>query len=137
MFTLSTKVVYGVAAAFELALSQHGRPLQAKDIAHAQGIPEDYLRQLLAMLKRAKIVESTRGAQGGYILRRRASEITIGEIMACLEGHPNFTRIRIKDHTLASYFKEREGEIEDLFSTPLEELALDKQKREQNTMYHI
>jgi Rrf2 family protein len=137
MFTLSTKVVYGVAAVFELALSEGKGPLQARDIARAQGIPEDYLRQLMAMLKRAKIVESIRGVQGGYILKRRASEITIGEIMACLEGHPNFTRIRIRDRTLVSYFKEREKEIEGLFETSLEGLALDRQRCEQNVIYHI
>lgn len=83
---LSTKGQYGVKAMFDLALNYGDDPISLKGIAERQGISEYYLEQLMATLRRENLVKSVRGAQGGYVLSRDPSEITVGEILDVLEG---------------------------------------------------
>ena len=63
-----------------------GEPLQIRQIATQQNIPDRYLEQLLAILRRGNLVRSQRGARGGYLLAREPWKITLLEVMACLEG---------------------------------------------------
>ncbi len=71
----------------ELAAHHHdGSPLQIRQIAAGQGIPDRYLEQLLATLRRSGIVRSQRGAKGGYLLSREPWEITLWDIIRCIEG---------------------------------------------------
>lgn len=58
-------------------------------MAEAQAIPEAYLEQLLCTLRRAGLVSSARGAQGGYMLSRPPGEITVGQVLRALEGGLN------------------------------------------------
>lgn len=83
---LSTRGRYGVAALYELALRSDGTPVNLRQIAEGQGLSESYLEQLFLALRRANVVTSVRGAQGGYVLARPAAEITIGDIIRALEG---------------------------------------------------
>lgn len=83
---LSTKGQYGVKAMFDLAVHYGSEPTSLKGIAERQGISEYYLEQLMASLRRGGLVRSIRGAQGGYVLSRDPSEITVGEILDILEG---------------------------------------------------
>lgn len=83
---LSTRGRYGIHAMYDLALNAEGGPQSIKAIAEREGMPEAYLEQLIAVLKREKLVTSTRGAQGGYMLARRPEEITVGEVLRALEG---------------------------------------------------
>ena len=72
---------------FELANHYHkGEPLQIRQIAAAQNIPERYLEQLLVSLKTGGLVKSTRGAKGGYVLAREPRKITLLDTLRCLEG---------------------------------------------------
>ncbi len=57
-----------------------------REISESQGIPEEYLEQLMMPLKRAGLVRSQRGVRGGYTLARPASQITVLEILEALEG---------------------------------------------------
>lgn len=82
----SAKGEYGILALFELALHEGDSPLQAKTIAKKQHIPLRFLEQVLSSLKKAGLVESTRGAQGGYVLAKPASEIRISDILQANEG---------------------------------------------------
>ena len=82
---LSTRSRYGLRAVYDLALNRDG-PVAVKVIAQRQDISEAYLEQLFASLKRAKLVKSLRGAQGGYQLARPPEEISIGEVLRALEG---------------------------------------------------
>ena len=68
---LSTRGRYGIHAMYDLALYAEGGPQPIKAIAEREGVPEAYLEQLIAVLKRAGLVTSVRGAQGGYMLARR------------------------------------------------------------------
>ena len=83
---LSTRGRYGIHAMYDLALYAEGGPQSIKAIAEREGIPEAYLEQLIAPLKRAGLVTSTRGAQGGYTLARAPEEITVGDVLRALEG---------------------------------------------------
>lgn len=83
---LSTRGRYGIHAMYDLALNADCGPQPIKTIAERENIPQAYLEQLVAVLKKEKLVVSTRGAQGGYMLSRRPEEITVGEVLRALEG---------------------------------------------------
>jgi Rrf2 family protein len=84
---LSCKSEYALLALLELATHyQIGEPLQIRQIAAQQDIPDRYLEQLLATLRRGGVVKSQRGAKGGYILAREPWKITLLEVLDCLEG---------------------------------------------------
>lgn len=84
---LSCKSEYALLALLEMAANhQSGEPLQIRQIAAQQNIPDRYLEQLLATLRRGGIVKSQRGSKGGYLLAREPRKINLLEILACLEG---------------------------------------------------
>jgi Rrf2 family protein len=84
---LSCKSEYALLALLELATHYaQGEPLQIRQISSQQNIPDRYLEQLLATLRRAGLVRSQRGAKGGYILSREPWKITLLDIVSCLEG---------------------------------------------------
>ena len=82
----STKAEYGVRAMVHLARIDGEEPISLADIAAADGLPPAYLEHLMQRLRRADLVESRRGARGGYRLGRPAQEITMAEIVEALEG---------------------------------------------------
>lgn len=83
---LSTRGRYGIHAMYDLACNADVGPQPIKAIAERQNIPEAYLEQLFAVLKKDKLVTSVRGAQGGYMLSRSPNEITVGDVLRSLEG---------------------------------------------------
>lgn len=83
---LSTKGRYGVKAMVDLAIRYGGEPVSIKSISERQNISEYYLEQLFSPLRKANLIKSIRGAQGGYILSREPKDITVAEIMDVLEG---------------------------------------------------
>jgi Rrf2 family protein len=83
----SSKIEYALLALLELARHHpHGEPLQIRQIAAQQEIPDRYLEQLLATLRRGGIVKSQRGAKGGYLLAREPWQITVFDAISALEG---------------------------------------------------
>ncbi|MEH2291233.1 RrF2 family transcriptional regulator [Nostoc sp.] len=84
---LSCKSEYAILALLEMAAYyESGEPLQIRQIAAQQNIPDRYLEQLLATLRRGGIVKSQRGSKGGYLLTREPRKIILFEILECLEG---------------------------------------------------
>ena len=83
---LSTRGRYGIHAMYNLAEYAGEGPQSIKAIAERQQVPEAYLEQLIAVLRKAELVQSVRGAQGGYMLSRAANEITVGQVLRALEG---------------------------------------------------
>ncbi|MBP3593217.1 MAG: RrF2 family transcriptional regulator [Lachnospiraceae bacterium] len=83
---LTTKGRYGLRAVIDLAMYAKNEPVSLSDVAERQNISISYLEQLVAKLKKAGIVQSTRGAQGGYALAKAPEEISVGEILRALEG---------------------------------------------------
>ena len=82
----STKAEYGVRVMAHLAGRPEGEPTSLGSIAEAEGLPLAYLEHLAQRLRRAGLVESRRGAHGGYSLARPAAEITMSEVVQALEG---------------------------------------------------
>ncbi len=93
---ISTKGEYGLLAIFDLALQPADAPVQAVQIAERQGIPKQYLDQLMLSLRKAGLVASSRGRQGGYQLARPASTITLLDVVTALEGPVNNTNFVAK-----------------------------------------
>ncbi|EFA73175.1 Rrf2 family transcriptional regulator [Cylindrospermopsis raciborskii LB2897] len=84
---LSCKSEYAILALLEMATHyQNGEPMQIRQIANQQNIPDRYLEQLLATLRRGGIIKSQRGSKGGYLLAREPRKITVLDILECLEG---------------------------------------------------
>jgi Rrf2 family protein len=84
---LSCKNEYAILALIELAAHyKSGEPLQIRQISAQQQIPDRYLEQLLAAMRRGGLIRSQRGAKGGYVLAREPWKITLLEVMHCLEG---------------------------------------------------
>ncbi len=86
MMKLSTKGRYGLKAMFELALSYGEGPTPLNNVAQKQNISVHYLEQLIATLRKAGLVRSIRGAQGGYVLADKPENITVGDVIRTLEG---------------------------------------------------
>ena len=85
---LSSRVKYALLALLELASHQaQGDYLQIDQIAAGHQIPDRYLAQLLMTLRRGGLVRSQRGAKGGYFLAKEPREITVQEVLTCLEGY--------------------------------------------------
>lgn len=84
---ISSKGEYGIRAMLYIAEHSNTGPLTSHEIASHQGIPEAYLRQILALLSKDRLIHSHRGPQGGHLLARPASEISLGDILLSLEGH--------------------------------------------------
>ena len=82
----TTKAEYGVRLLIELGRQGAGEPTSLKAIAEAEGLPLAYLERIVALLKKAELVESTRGAHGGYRLARAAQDIRMDEVVLALEG---------------------------------------------------
>ncbi len=83
---ISTKGRYGLRAVIDIAENCGEGQVSLKDVAQRQGLSENYLEQIIFPLKKAGIVKSVRGSQGGYLLARRAAEISAGEVLRALEG---------------------------------------------------
>ena len=84
---LSCKSEYALLALIELAAHYDtGEPLQIRQISAQQNIPDRYLEQLLATLRRGGIIRSQRGAKGGYTLAREPWKINILDVIICLDG---------------------------------------------------
>jgi Rrf2 family protein len=135
-------------AAVDMAMQTGMAPIQAKSIARRQGIPPRFLEQVLHALKKAGVVTSLRGAQGGYVLSRKPADLSIADILEALDGplHPSVNglasvRPGTKSALLLGKVWERVNEAERhvLEAITVEELAGQQRQLEQQRtlMYHI
>lgn len=83
---ISAKADYAVRAAVELAAATGEKPVKAERIASTQGIPLNFLENILGELRHAGIVRSQRGAEGGFRLARPASEVSVADVIRAVEG---------------------------------------------------
>jgi Rrf2 family transcriptional regulator, cysteine metabolism repressor len=82
----STKAEYGIRVMAHLARHDGNHPISLGSIADAEGLPLAYLEHLVQRLRKASLVESRRGAHGGYTLARAPEEISMADVVAALEG---------------------------------------------------
>ncbi len=88
---ITTKAHYGLMAMCTLGRRYGDGPVSVREIAGLQHCSDSYMEQLIGMLRKAGLVKSVRGAQGGYILTRPPAEITAAEMFKALEGPLMFT----------------------------------------------
>ena len=147
---MSKRATYGILAAVDLATNAKEAPIQAKTISRRQGIPLRFLEQVLHAMKNAGLVESHRGAQGGYRLSREPAELSLADIFESLEG-PVFHRSHIDQrirsrHTtkpdilLGDVWEQvQQAERKVLEDITVKHLAVRQQfiDAQRNPMYHI
>jgi Rrf2 family protein len=83
---ISTKTRYGLRALVDLAAHSAGEQVALIHIAKRQDLSVNYLEQVFSLLKKAGIVRSVKGAQGGYMLAKDPAKITVGDIIRAIEG---------------------------------------------------
>lgn len=83
---ISTKARYGLRALVDLAVHSTGEQIPLVYIAKRQSLSVNYLEQVFSLLKKAGIVKSVKGAQGGYVLARPPAEITVADVVCAIEG---------------------------------------------------
>ncbi|NQT28513.1 MAG: Rrf2 family transcriptional regulator [Candidatus Omnitrophica bacterium] len=144
---ISTRTRYGTRLMLSLALSYGKGPFLLRDIAKEEQISEKYLSQIVIPLKAKGLVNSFRGAHGGYTLAKAPSQISIKEIVEALEGRLNLIG-RIKDISSYSQVSVRVthniwNEISEKMAKTLDSITLDdlvkesKAKGNKVLMYNI
>ena len=137
---LSTKGRYGLRALIDLAQYSEMEPVSITSISDRQGISERYLEQLMAMLKKAGLVKSIRGAGGGYILAKDLKEISVGDVLRALEGNLEPVecsglnpeeRCKAADSCVTKYVWQR---INDSINQTVDEMKLDQLVEESRKM---
>lgn len=83
---MSAKAEYAVRAMIQLATADDGEVVKTDDLAKAQGIPAQFLVDILSDLRTDRLVRSHRGRDGGYTLARRADDISIADVLRCIDG---------------------------------------------------
>jgi Rrf2 family protein len=83
---VSAKTDYAIRAALELAAAEDERPVKGERIATAQAIPLRFLENILMQLRHAGLVESRRGAEGGYRLAKPAADVTLADVIRAIDG---------------------------------------------------
>ncbi len=127
---LSIKVYYALQALLALASNQDAKPLAMRSIAKNNDIPLNFLEQILITLKKAGLVTSVRGNEGGYQLKKKPSLISCHDVVKVLVG-----KIQIIDKkgkrlsALDNFFGSLEQEINNKFlSVSLEKLLVEQKK---------
>lgn len=88
---ISTKGRYGLRSMLDLAVHSTGDQVALNAIAERQSISPNYLEQVFSLLRKAGLVKSVKGAQGGYVLADHPSKISVGSILRALEGELTIT----------------------------------------------
>ena len=137
MALISSKGMYGLSAMYELSLKNSEKPTQIKEISKNAKIPQNYLEQLLVILRRAELVTSVRGAHGGYFLAKKPEEISVKEILIALEGDLNITEFEIENPVLKLFYEESTYKLREIFNLSLKELQEYQEKLINQINYSI
>lgn len=140
---ISSKGKYGLVALMDICLYSRSEAVTLKSVSKRQDISERYLEQIFSILKKGGIINSKKGAQGGYFLARKPKDITVGEILNILEGYlkivsPNEEKNDIECFMQKKIWNNINRQIETYFnSITLEELVKDYIEGKITIMYYI
>lgn len=141
---ISTKGEYGLLAIVDIAMQPRDTAVQAVQIAERHDIPKQYLDQLMMLLRKAGLIESLRGRQGGYRLARAPRNITLLDVVQALEGpvsNQNFRSTRRKygvNHVLKQIWDElNESVVEALRKQTIEDVCRECQRSASVLNYEI
>ncbi len=139
------KTDYGIRALTDLAERYGEGPITSASIAARQGIPEPFLDQLMTTLRKAGIVHSLRGPQGGHQLARPPAEVTMVQVVLALEG--SLAPIECLEHPICpkgarcaqrEVWQEVQAQVQRVLSSvTIAELAERERRAEAAVMYHI
>ena len=136
---ISTKGRYGLRAMLDLAVYSKGDHISLKSIAERQNISEGYLEQVFSTLRKAGLINSIKGSQGGYALANKTENITVGSVLRVLEGNLSViddksmeekTNDRIEDCIRESVWSAINKSIDDV----VDKITLEKLTDEYNKM---
>lgn len=147
---VSAKDEYATRAVLDIALNQEMNPVSVKDISSRQAIPERFLEQIMTSLKKGGLVESVRGAKGGYRLARPASKISLADVvvasegpimlMDCIDSERKGSCDRVSYCVIRDTWREVQSSMVDVLkSVTIKDLCDKKKKNEQDKsyMFHI
>ncbi|MDA2938814.1 Rrf2 family transcriptional regulator [Acidobacteria bacterium AH-259-A15] len=136
---ITARVTYAILALFELALHPRETRVQAREIAQRQQIPLRFLEQIMIQLRKARLVRSTRGAAGGYVLDKPPAQITLKDVVEAVEGGISFFDPKLNPNSsILKIWSEIEGEfLEKLRSITLQDLVRRKFQEDKVIVYHI
>ncbi|MCP8967275.1 cysteine metabolism transcriptional regulator CymR [Ectobacillus ponti] len=136
---ISTKGRYGLTIMVELAKKYGEGPISLKSIAQAHELSEHYLEQLISPLRNARLVKSTRGAYGGYVLADQPSAITAGDVIRVLEGPISVVEVLDEEAPAQRqlWSRVRDAVQEVLDSTSLEDLVRYEEENGAGYMFYI
>jgi Rrf2 family protein len=144
LLDLSAKVEYALLALLELAIHHNKKvPVTMSEITAKQAIPERYLEQILTQLRRAGLIQSQRGAKGGFVLTREPWQITLLEIVSLVEGERKEREepcsITLEKTLILEIWEQANiASIEVLRRFTLQDLSNTREDRtQQNPMYYI
>ena len=137
MFSISSKGSYGLSAVYGFGLNFRNGPVQIRTIAEEYEIPQNYLEQLLIKLKNGGIMKSFRGASGGYMLARDPSEITVYDVLVCVEGDQDIVNDPGNTLVLKKFWKDAQKNVKEVFSVTIEELIMEQKRLEKNITFQI
>jgi len=126
-----------MAAIHQLGLLESNERLNIKTLAIKANTPEKFLGQILLELKKARILHSTKGANGGYTLAKALHEITLKDIISTLETNAFEDICQTDNPTLKLFWEEKQKAFIDVFDTPLSELSMYHEKANQSFNYMI
>lgn len=106
MLKISSRGHYGLRLMTELARAHGQGPLSLTEVARVENLPLPYLEQLVVPLRKAGLVEGTRGLHGGYTLARDPAELTVGAIMRVLEGPVSMVECTAEEYIRGSCERE-------------------------------
>lgn len=144
----SVKSEYAVTAVLDVAGHADKGPVHVKSIASRQSIPVRFLEQVMASLKKAGIVDSIRGAQGGYVLARDPKTINIAQIIEAIEGpitqvesitdSAEFKSSHVNGHVVRDVWDDVKRAISNVLNgVTIDDLNRKIREKEVSVMYHI
>ncbi len=140
---ISSKGKYGLVALMDICLYSRSEAVTLKSVSKRQDISERYLEQIFSILKKGGIINSKKGAQGGYFLARKPKDITVGEILNILEGGLKIVSPSEEKNDIECFMQKKiwnniNRQIETYFnSITLEELVKDYIEGKITIMYYI
>ena len=140
---ISSKGKYGLVALMDICLYSRSEAVTLKSVSKRQDISEKYLEQIFSILKKGGIINSKKGAQGGYFLARKPKDITVGEILNILEGYLKIVSPSEEKNDIECFMQKKiwnniNRQIETYFnSITLEELVKDYIEGKITIMYYI
>ena len=140
---ISSKGKYGLVALMDICLYSRSEAVTLKSVSKRQDISERYLEQIFSILKKGGIINSKKGAQGGYFLARKPKDITVGEILNILEWDLKIVSLSEEKNDIECFMQKKiwnniNRQIETYFnSITLEELVKDYIEGKITIMYYI